>query len=259
LEFAMHPVASHESKASFSGLAKCGVCGGSVSAESKKWGSKVVRIYCCKKHRQSGAAACMNNARRPVSSVNETLLSWIQKRILTEELITQAMKEIRTRLAARSRSSNQELPALEKQARKLRAEIERLGESLLASDAKPAVIVKMISAREAELHKVEARIAMAKVAPSVLDLETRRLEKEAKARLADVRALLAGSPEDARRALETLLDGPLTVTPLATDDGARFRLTGRVVLGKLDLVEGTGGTPDLVYRRGRPQGDSNPC
>ena len=151
------------------------------------------------------------------------------------------------------------MPELEKQARKLRAEIEKLGESHLAADAKPAVIVKMISPPEAEIHEYEARIATTKVAPSVLDLEPRRLEKEALARLSDVRSLLTGSPEDARRALEALLDGPLTVTPLRTEEGARFQLTGKVVLGELDLAEESGGTPDNVYRRGRPQGDSNPC
>lgn len=67
-----------------SGLAKCGICGGSVSAESKKWGTKVVKVYCCKKHRQSGAAACSNKARRPVSSVDAALLSWVENVALTE-------------------------------------------------------------------------------------------------------------------------------------------------------------------------------
>src|SRR5262249_45768154 len=133
-----------------SGFAVCGICGGAVSAESKTWGSKKpgeqrarVKLYLCKRHRQSGAPACANAVRRPVSVVDGLLLKWLIANVLTEDLIVQTMGEIRRRLVARSKTSARDATALEKRARALRGEIERLGESLLATDAKPAVIVKM--------------------------------------------------------------------------------------------------------------------
>ena len=81
----------------------------------------------------------------------------------------------------------------------------------------------------------------------VLDLELRRLERDARAKLQDVGHLLGGRPEGARRALEALLDGSITVTP-TNEDGARFHLTGRLVVGSLAVREGDScGSPKRPY------------
>ncbi len=45
-------------------------------------------------------------------------------------------------------------------------------------------------------------------APAVLDLEVRRLEREARPRLADLQELLSRNVAEARKALEALFDGP---------------------------------------------------
>lgn len=65
----------------------------------------------------------------------------------------------------------------------------------------------------------------------MLDLEVRRLEKQVRARLADLQALMERNPEEARKVLETLLNGPLRFTPVETPEGKRCRVEDEVGLG----------------------------
>ena len=71
------------------------------------------------------------------------------------------------------------------------------------------------------------------VAPSVLDLEVRRLEREARTRLANLQGLLGRNVVEGRKALEALLDGPLRFTPVQTKDGRRYEITGAAAVGFL--------------------------
>ena len=75
------------------------------------------------------------------------------------------------------------------------------------------------------------------VAPSVLDLEVRRLEKEARERLRDLRSLLGRHPDRAREVLEALLTGPLVFTPSETAEGKRYRIEAEA---SLDRAVGAG-------------------
>lgn len=250
-----------------SGLLRCGCCGGAVSVETTRWGSEQVKVYLCKARRHKGKTACENDVQRPVDEVDAALIAWVQEHVLTETVIANAMQEVRRRLRERAKAAGPELAAASKQAAKLKAEIAKLGEALLATEDKPAVILKMIADRERQLAEVEARVEAARMAPDAIDMETRRLEKQAKEKLGDLRALLTGSPQEGRAALESLLDGPLVVTPVRDQDGERsvrrFQLVGRTVLGGLPVTLRTEKSPlrrtSEADNRGRPRRDSNPC
>src|SRR5690606_20288646 len=70
--------------------------------------------------------------------------------------------------------------------------------------------------------------ALARTAPSVLDLEVRRMEAEARSRLADLRGMLGRSLPEGRRALQAILDGPLRFE--ATPE-RRYEIRGRLSMG----------------------------
>jgi hypothetical protein len=57
------------------------------------------------------------------------------------------------------------------------------------------------------------------------------VEEAVRTKLANLGTLLGSSTEDARTALEGLLDGPLIASREEGPDGHRLRLHGRVVLG----------------------------
>ena len=138
---------------------------------------------------------------------------------------------------------NGDSPRLEAEAQRLKGEIDKLARALLSTDDKPQTLVKMMAEREDTLAAIRAQLASMKTAPQVLDLEARRMEKEARRRIEDVRDVMGRRGEAAKRALSTLLDGKLTFTPLPDK---RYEITGRIVTGS------------LVHLPGCPQRESNP-
>ena len=101
---------------------------------------------------------------------------------------------------------------------------------MLSTDDKPHTVMKMMAEREEKLATVQARLTSMKAAPQVLDLESRRMEKEALKRIEDCRAVMGRRGDAARRALSALLDGKLTFKPRPDK---RYEVTGKVVTGAL--------------------------
>lgn len=81
----------------FSGLLKCGVCGGSmVAITSKKIGSYLV----CGLHRTRGDMACPNNTGIDRHLVEKTLLSEISKKLLEPEILQRIVEKTNRKLQA---------------------------------------------------------------------------------------------------------------------------------------------------------------
>ncbi|UQA57063.1 recombinase family protein [Polyangium aurulentum] len=221
-----------------SGFGRCAKCNGPMRADNAKVGYDNVRVYACAWHRDRGPAVCDNGLRRPVATVDEAVVNCIKENVLQEEVIAEALRELRRRLAERAKTAGNEAPELEKEAKKLRGEIERLGEAIVATSDPPLHLVRMMGEREKRLTALESRLAAVRTAPSVLDLEVRRMEREARKRLEDLRGMLQRNPEEARKALETILGGPLRFTPVETPEGKRYRIEGVVALEAVVAVEG---------------------
>ncbi len=226
-----------------SGLAVCAVCGGSIKVLSGRDGKKTIKVYGCANHHDAGNTVCANQLRKPVELVDEVVIDWLEENILTEQFVVRALREIRKRLAKRLQTFDGDAPRLVAEAEKLQVEIARLAEALVATDEKPHTLVRMMAERETKLAAIQGRLASMKAAPQVLDLESRRMEKEARARIQDCRAVMGRRGEAAKRALSALLDGKLAFKPLPDK---RYEVTGQVVTGA------------LVHLFERPQRESNP-
>lgn len=220
------------------GFGRCAKCGGPMRADNAKVSYENVRVYACAWHRDRGPSVCDNGLRRPVATVDEAVINCIKENVLKEEVIAEALKELRRRLGERAKSVETETPQLEGEASRLRAEIERLVSALASIDQKPEAVIRGIAERQDQLSRLEARLRAAKAAPSALGLEVRRLEKEARQRLGDLRGMLERNPDEARKALETILGGPLRFTPIETPEGKRYRIEGVVALDAIVAVEG---------------------
>ena len=222
--------AGPQPKYTLSGLARCGVCGGRMHVGNSKAGKQIIRVYYCAKHRDYGTPACPNSLRRPVDTVDDRVLTWIEKNVLTENLVLETLGIVRRRLAERSASANTELPGLETRAAELKSQIRNLA-GLVAKGVDSPTVAEEIGEREKQLRALQSRIDATRTAPAVLDLEVRRLEVEARKRIMDLRGLCRRRPEEARRALEVLFDGPITMTPIETDEGPRYGVEGRLASG----------------------------
>ncbi|UQA57087.1 recombinase family protein [Polyangium aurulentum] len=221
-----------------SGLGRCSECGGPIHVANRKDSYDNVAAYACSRRKNQGPAACGNALRRPVADIDEVVLGWIRANVLTEELVADTLKEVRRRLSEHAQTTHTEVPELEAQVRTVKAELDRLGAALLATDDKPETVLRMISEREKRLAALNARLAAIRTSPSVLDLEVRRLEREARTRLDNMRALFVATPEKARRVLQTLLARPLTFRPVDLPEGKRYRIEGQVARDWIYLTEG---------------------
>jgi site-specific DNA recombinase len=208
-----------------SGLARCSECNGPITAVRAKYGADKIKLYTCSHNHTRGEAICGNKLRRPVAGVDAAVVDWIRSNMLTEEIVSAALLEVRKRLAARREAPNAEREALEAEAKRLRTELDRLVMALAAGAESPT-IGTAIAEREKRLAEVCARQELVAAAPAVLDLEVRRLEKEARARLGDFQKLLGHNVAEGRKALEALFDGPLRFTPSQIGEGRRFLVEG---------------------------------
>ncbi len=243
------------SKHLLSGLSECSECSGSIQVKHAKHGSALTKLYICGRHNDRGTSVCSNSLRRPVTEVDSAVIEWIQSNVLNEERITEIFREVRRRVAERAKTSNGDLPRLEAEAVELRDQLSRLTDAIAMGGGELPSLVTSIKDRQERLTTLLTRITQSKAAPSGILTEVKRLEREAKKRLADLQGTFERNPQEARRLMEALLKGKLTFTPTERPAGRRYRVEGKLTLGG---VLSTTPSASVPYCE-RPQGDSNPC
>jgi site-specific DNA recombinase len=219
------------------GLGRCSTCGGMIHVARTRKSYETVAAYTCSKRKNLGSFACKNSLRRPVESIDKAVLGWIRDNVLTEKMLMQTIGSLRQTLTNRAQNVGSELPELEAQVQSVKAELTRLTNALLVSDDKPEIVLRMISEREKRLALLNARLINSRTAPSVHEAELRNLEKTARERQNELRGVFARDSEEARRALEAILAGPLKFTPVERPEGRRYEVEGRVTLDGLYLTE----------------------
>lgn len=218
-------------------LARCSVCGGPIGVANGRQGKAPIKVYGCTYHRERGSTVCANSLRRPMEAVDEVVVAWIRRHVLTEDVVVAVLREVRLRLRERAREGESELPQLAAEVRKREQEIKRLVDILASADTQPEAVLERISERENEVRSLKTRLEVLRTAPSVIDMEVQRIEAEARRRLANLRSLLERNPDQAREVMSTILDGPLSFTPIRTDDGPRYEVRGSIGLGKLVVTD----------------------
>ena len=219
-------------------IAKCAECGGPISSCNTRVGGETVRAYGCGRYKDRGPTVCSNSLLRPMAPVDELLVDYIATHVLTEGFVAAVCAEVRARLAVQAKAAENQLPALDAEVAALRAEIENLVGVMATSGDSSLALSRGLADREARLADLEARMRTAKTVPMAMDLQVRRVERDAKARMANLRGVLASNPAEARKLLEALIDGPLNFSAVQTDEGKRYQVRGRVGLDHLLGVEG---------------------
>jgi site-specific DNA recombinase len=216
-----------------SGIARCGECGGPLTVINGHAGKASVKMYCCNYHRERGDAVCKNKSRRPVETVDRIVTDWLTKEVLNETFVLMALKELRRRFASRARKATVEVPPLEREAARLKVEIDRLVNALATASEKPDVVMAAIVERRERLSSIEARLRTATEAPREVVNELDRVEAEARKRLRQFEKFLAQKGESGRRVIAAALVGPIKATPVDLPEGRRFRLEAEARVGKL--------------------------
>ncbi len=122
--------------------------------------------------------------------------------------------------------------------RKLRGEIDQLVTALAASRSdQPQAADSCDQRAREERERLGDRPTVSRAAPGAVSLDVRRTEAAARRRRVDLRGLLERNPTEARRALEALLQRPLTFAPTDTTEGRRYEIRGFAAIGPLFTTE----------------------
>lgn len=221
----------------FSGLLKCGACGGSITFVSGRWRSESQQ-YGCSMHHQRGETVCSNRLTIRRDRLESRLLAGLQKEVLREETIDYAVAGMKTALERRFNELNDTLSGIRDRKHELETEIARLIRAI-ADGSRSESIMAAIGERERELRAITDDLLEKR--PTSIQSKLDELRMFAVAQLTELRQLLA-RPENVQeaRALLARQIGPITLIP--TKEGG-YSAKGSVdFFGDMGLrVSGAGG------------------
>ena len=247
-----------------SGVLRCAACGGAMTALNGRDGEEAVKVYACGRRRDRGGTACDARGRMRVDAVEGAVLGWVKENILTEQVLRELILEMRRRTASRNTQNEAEARQLEVEVEKLQADIDRCAEAALAAPVGVRdVFYGKLAEKKTALDAASTRLRVVKTAPAAIDLELRRLERDALGRLKDLQKVVGrADPAAARAFIRTLFPDGLKATPVRGSGGAAMRLEGEAAPGlalALDL-DGKLASPAgyVLYCMSKGQGKAGP-
>ena len=211
------------------GIAKCGNCGGAISAAHvMAYGgpSERVRCYGCAKHHDRGGSVCNVTVHQPMEEVESALIDYLQAHVLNDGVLQLVLGEIRNEIAAQLPKRDADVAALEAELATARSEQKRLARAVAMADDVPE-LVSELQKRSALIAHLDAQIIAAKRTPAELANLITTIEASARARLTDLRNALTDR-RDLREVFLALFPEGLTFTPARLPDESRqvWRVSG---------------------------------
>ena len=190
---------SQTSRFLFSGLLKCGQCGGNLAIVAGG-GREQYRKYGCSQHWYRGA--CSNNLLERQVWLEKTLLTDLQCEILKEDAVEYTIAQFGEELKKALGTLSSVLTETRGRKRSLEIELRRLTETA-ALTGPSAFLVEAINDREQELRQITDRLLSA--GPESIDSRLAEIRLFVTKKLSDIRGLLSrqetADPEAVRREL----------------------------------------------------------
>ena len=226
-----------DSKYLLSGFARCGVCGGTLSATTRGHGSGENRsrteFYTCLAFHKRGSTVCTNGLYGRMDALNRAVLGTLASDVLRPEVIDAVLAGVLD--AMRPKATDEHAAALSTELATLDREIERLTEAIATGGEMLTLLsaLRQRQARRDELQASRARLAQPR------SFDRGAIERRVRESLADWRALLTRSTQDGRALLRGVLEGPIRFTP----ENGSYRFEGQAAIGRL---LGSAGLPPCV-------------
>lgn len=136
----------------FSGLLRCGHCGGSITLVGGR--AKTSRSeYGCSLHAQRGDSVCANDTLIRRDRLEEQLIGGLQREVLREDVVDYVIVALQEELERRHASIDAERQSLREERQRIDAELSRLVDSIAAGTSSAAVVAA-IHARESRLRAI---------------------------------------------------------------------------------------------------------
>jgi site-specific DNA recombinase len=235
----------------FSGLLRCGECGGSITLVGGR--TKTSRSeYGCSLHAQRGNSICKNSFRIQRWQIEDRLLTGLQEKVLREEFIDYVICGLQEELRQRYDSFESGLKALREEKHRIESELKRLVETIAVGNGSPTVMTA-ITEREARIRDITNQV----IEPGKGSLEEKldELRTFAVARLTSLRELLANpaAVHEARALLAEQI-GKFTLEQVGEGGKISFNASGQIdffgeeALTRVGGAGGPAGTERLPVR-----------
>lgn len=239
--------AAVESPHLLSGIAECGLCGGSLVAMTRSHGKRRVSFYGCLHYHKRGVHACRNGLQIRQDALDAAVVDVLVKALepdVLAEAVRSAVSELHAdhaALVARRSTVTGELATIANRER-------RLLDALVDGDADASAVAIRARLREELARRDTLTTELARLdATPTLDADA--IVADVQVRAADLRGLLARHVTQARQVMRMLLEGRLICQPF--DDGVEigytFTATGtyrRLGVPVVESVNVGGGGPN---------------
>jgi len=211
----------------FSGLLKCGICGGSMIITTTN-----PSRYGCARHRNSNT--CKNRATILVSDIEERLMAALTRNLLSDDLEADIVRALlgEVREANRSAGFRQSTAAqsrvqIEAERKSVDAQIKNVASAIKAMGHSPSLLEELKGLEAQAVRLNDALAALLIPAPKdVTEGEIRAFLKESRQRFTDV---LNAEPEIVRNELRRRISS-ITLTPSVNEHGPVYEVAGDVAL-----------------------------
>jgi len=228
------------------GLARCGICGGSIEVRSRRHGKRREQFYMCANHRRRGPEVC-KGLEVPLRRADQRVLGSLEREILQPTILERVCQRVVDHFAQPAQQAATRRQELIDQRAALDRAISKLIDAIAAATESTPSIIAAIKAREREREAIDRQlVAMDQDddRPLTMDQVRRVLDSLVKNWRA---ALLDEGPQHvarARQVVQKLVEDRVEFTPEAKDEqlGYRVRVKGtrvRVVAMAVNVDEAT--------------------
>jgi site-specific DNA recombinase len=217
------------------GFTACSICGGPVGTEtrmhgtgSKRW---PVRHYRCLTSQKRGDTVCGNRVTLRQELLDQAVLGSVSE-VLDERIMDAAVDRALERLRTGHEKHLDRKTQVERELSLIAAQERRLVEAIKRGEA-PEALVAALKDEEQRKNALALELDGLTGLDRVASLDSTRIKRELKARVADVRALLGRHVPQARQMLRKLLAGKIDMEPVAEDGRRGYRFRGKLTFERL--------------------------
>jgi hypothetical protein len=201
-----------ESKYLLTGFAQCAICGGSMMARSRDYGSRRRYGYLCGYHHQRGRTVCVNGLEAPMDTTDHAVLASVERDLLRPEIVERAIELAIDELRPDGDTLNQRRADILAEMRRLDSELSHLTSAVAGGGDLP-VLLAALKERQASRKRCERALLELDATARIGQRDLSRLEREIRQRLADWRTMLRREVPQAREILRNLIVGRIVFTP----------------------------------------------
>src|SRR5258708_2413650 len=204
----------------FSGLLKCGKCGGNLVIVTGNKGPGQYRKYGCSQHFYRGA--CSNNLLERQDWLEKRLLAELQGDVLKPEAIEYVIGEFGRQLKVALENLSGELAQMRERKETIEAELRRLTATAAQTGPSP-FLIEAINDRERQLRDITERLLSA--GPGSVESHLAGIREFVTKRLSDLHGLLSGETTLARTELKKHVE-EIRMTPQYGDGRPHYLAEG---------------------------------